>query len=81
MRAMLRVLGSLFVLLAMSLPLMGGDMSPHRSGFVKADGVRLHYLEWSGGRRGGVAAARRAGPRRAHLRRPPGSPITTARWR
>ena len=52
MRATLRMLGSLFVLLAVSLPGMAGDTSPHKSGFVKADGVRLHYLEWSGGKRG-----------------------------
>jgi pimeloyl-ACP methyl ester carboxylesterase len=52
MRTTLRMLGSLFVLLAVSLPVMAGDTSPHKSGFVKVDGVRLHYLEWSGGRRG-----------------------------
>lgn len=52
MRATLRMLGSLFVLLAVSLPGMAGDTSSHKSGYVKADGVRLHYLEWSGGKRG-----------------------------
>jgi pimeloyl-ACP methyl ester carboxylesterase len=31
---------------------MAGDTSPHKRGFVKANGVRLHYLEWSG--KGGV---------------------------
>lgn len=52
MRATLRILGSLFVLCAASLSVLAADTSPHKSGFVKADGVRLHYLEWSGGKRG-----------------------------
>jgi len=24
------------------------DTSPHKSGFVQANGVRLHYLDWGG---------------------------------
>lgn len=41
------------LVLAVNLTVMAGDTSPHRSGFVKVNGVRLHYLEWSGGK-GGV---------------------------
>lgn len=35
-----------------SLAAVAGDTSSHRSGFVRANGVKLHYLEWSGGKRG-----------------------------
>jgi pimeloyl-ACP methyl ester carboxylesterase len=52
MRATLRILGSVLTLFAVNLPVMAGDTSPHRSGFVKANGVRLQYLEWSGGKSG-----------------------------
>jgi pimeloyl-ACP methyl ester carboxylesterase len=52
MRATLRVLGLVLLVFAMNLTLWAGDTSPHRSGFVKANGVRLHYLDWSGGKRG-----------------------------
>lgn len=53
MRATLRILGTVLLVLAVSLPVLAGDTAPHKSGYVKAHGVRLHYLEWSGGR-GGV---------------------------
>ncbi|HEU4886553.1 MAG TPA: alpha/beta hydrolase [Thermoanaerobaculia bacterium] len=52
MRATLRMLGLVLLVFAVSLTVVAGDTSPHRSGFVKANGVRLHYLEWSGGKRG-----------------------------
>jgi pimeloyl-ACP methyl ester carboxylesterase len=52
MRAVLRVLGSVLIVLAMNVTAVAGDTSPHRSGLVEANGVRLHYLEWSGGKRG-----------------------------
>jgi pimeloyl-ACP methyl ester carboxylesterase len=52
MRATLRILGSIFIVLAASLTAVAGDTSPHRSAFVKANGVKLHYLEWGGGREG-----------------------------
>ena len=51
MRA-LRALGALLIVFAVTLPVIAGDTSPHRSGLVQANGVRLHYLEWSGGKRG-----------------------------
>jgi pimeloyl-ACP methyl ester carboxylesterase len=50
MRATLRILGSMLLALSVSVGAVAGDTSPHRSGFVKANGVRLQYLEWSGGR-------------------------------
>ncbi len=37
---------------AVSLTAAAGDTSPHRSAFVRSNGVKLHYLEWSGGKRG-----------------------------
>jgi len=52
MRAMLRIFGSVLMVFAVNLTVMAADTSPHRSGLVKANGVRLHYLEWSGGKRG-----------------------------
>lgn len=52
MRGLLRILGAVLLLLAVVLPVLAGDTSPHRSGFVRANGVRLHYLEWSGGKGG-----------------------------
>jgi hypothetical protein len=52
MRAMLRILGAVLIVVAANLTMLAGDTSPHKSGFVKANGVRLHYLEWSGGKRG-----------------------------
>jgi pimeloyl-ACP methyl ester carboxylesterase len=51
MRATLRILLSMLLAFAVSLT-MAGDTSPHRSGFVKANGVKLHYLEWKGGKKG-----------------------------
>src|SRR5215212_3534718 len=53
MRATLRILGSVLLVFAVSLTALAGDTSPHKSGFVRANGVKLHYLEWSGGK-GGV---------------------------
>lgn len=38
--------------LTVSLTATAADTSPHRSAFVEANGVRLHYLEWRGGREG-----------------------------
>lgn len=52
MRTMLRILTAVLIVIAVRLPALAEDTSPHRSGFVKANGVRLHYLEWSGGKRG-----------------------------
>src|SRR2546422_3432883 len=40
------------VTLVFSLPLAaqsdGPDKSPHKSGFITVNGVRLHYLDWGG---------------------------------
>src|SRR5687768_16061150 len=52
MRATLRALGSVLITLAIGLTAVADDTSPHRSAFVKANGVKLHYLEWSGGKAG-----------------------------
>jgi pimeloyl-ACP methyl ester carboxylesterase len=54
MRATLRILGSVLMVLAVSLTALAGDTSPHKSGFVRANGVKLHYLEWSGGKGGAL---------------------------
>jgi pimeloyl-ACP methyl ester carboxylesterase len=51
MRATLRML-SLVIAVVVNLTVVAGATSPYRSGFVKANGVKLHYLEWSGGKRG-----------------------------
>lgn len=48
MRMMLQIFGSVLV----ALTVAAADTSPHRSGFVDANGVKLHYLEWSGGKDG-----------------------------
>lgn len=52
MRAIPPFLGPVLIALAVSLTAMAGDTSPHRSGLVEANGVKLHYLEWRGGRDG-----------------------------
>ena len=39
---------SLFIILAVAAS--AADTSPHQSGFVTVRGVKLHYLEWKGGR-------------------------------
>jgi pimeloyl-ACP methyl ester carboxylesterase len=52
MRATLRVLASILMVFGVSLTAVAGDTSPHRSRFVEANGVKLHYLEWSGGGNG-----------------------------
>jgi pimeloyl-ACP methyl ester carboxylesterase len=50
----MRIAGLVLLALAVSLPVVAGDTSPHRSAFVEANGVKLHYLEWNGGGKQGV---------------------------
>jgi pimeloyl-ACP methyl ester carboxylesterase len=54
MRAMLQMFGLVHLALAVSLSVAAADTSPHKSAFVEANGVKLHYLEWSGSGKQGV---------------------------